>query len=124
MPPGEYLDAFGDMVEEFIKAFEVDKGQPLSQSTLMRKCWEMGSFWYFHAVNSPKCMYSLFNDHVQRIFCAEHCDTSLFDWVVSSYWARDVDAVIEKKLKEEDDYKEQLRNALLDDPSLIDSARE
>ncbi|KFZ24267.1 hypothetical protein V502_01259 [Pseudogymnoascus sp. VKM F-4520 (FW-2644)] len=129
MPQGEHLEAFGDMVAEFIKAFEVeeslvvDKGQPLFRSALMRKCWEAGSFWYFQAVNSPKGMYTIFNQHIQRIFCAKHCDTTLFDEVVSSYWARDVNAVIEKKLKEEDSYKEQLREAFIADPSLLDSAR-
>ncbi|OBT76714.1 hypothetical protein VF21_03925 [Pseudogymnoascus sp. 05NY08] len=105
MPPGKHLEDFGQMVEEFMKAFEVeealvvDKAQPLFYSALMRKCWETGSFWYFHAVGSPKGMYTLFNDHIQRTFCAEHCDTTLFDGVVSSYWAHDVDPVIEKKLK-------------------------
>lgn len=119
MPPGEHLEALGDMVAEFIKAFEteeallVGKEQPLFQSTLMRKCWETGSYWYLQAVNSPKGMFIIFNTHIQPMFCAEHCKTSLFDDVISSYWARDVDAVIHKKLKEEDGYKGELRNALL-----------
>lgn len=129
MPPGEHLDAFGDMVAEFIKAYEaeesllVGKDQPLFQSALMRKCWETGSFWYFQAVNSPKGMFMIFDKHIQPMFCAEHCKTTVFDGVVSSYWARDVNAVVERKLKEEDSYKEQLRSALLADPSFIDSAR-
>lgn len=130
MPPGEHFDAFGDMVAEFIKAFELEealvvgKEQPLFQSTLMRKCWEMGSYWYFQAVNSPKGMFTIFDKHIQRMFCANHSNPALFDEVVSSYWARDVGAVIETKLKEEDSYKEQLRKALIADPSLLDRAHQ
>ncbi|KFZ10245.1 hypothetical protein V501_05268 [Pseudogymnoascus sp. VKM F-4519 (FW-2642)] len=82
-----------------------------------------GSYWYFQGVNSPKGMIMIFNKHIQSMFCAENCKTTVFDDVVSSYWARDVDAVIEKKLKEEDGYKEQIRNALLADPSRTDSTR-
>ena len=129
MPQGEHLDAFKDMVAEFITAFEVeenlvvDKGQPLFRSALMRKCWETGSFWYFQAVNSPKGMYTIFNQHIQRMFCAEHCRTTLFDGVVAPYWARDTDAVIERKPKEEESYKDQLRETLLLDPSLADRTR-
>ncbi|OBT96075.1 hypothetical protein VE01_06769 [Pseudogymnoascus verrucosus] len=119
MPPGEqHLEAFGDMVTEFIKAFEVedalviDKGQPLFQSTIMRKCWETGSFWYFHAVNSPKA-------HIL-------CRTLRYDAFRQGgiiILGRDVDAVIEEKLKEEDHYKEQLRIAFIADPGLMDSTR-
>jgi hypothetical protein len=99
MPPGEqHLEAFGDMVAEFIKAFEVeealviDKGQPLFQSTLMRKCWGTGSFWYFHAVNSPKGMYTLFNDHAHIL-----CRTMRYDAFRQGgiiILGRDVDAVM------------------------------
>ncbi|KFY35131.1 hypothetical protein V494_06171 [Pseudogymnoascus sp. VKM F-4513 (FW-928)] len=130
MSPGEHFEAFGEMVEEFVKAFEVEealivgKEQPLFQSALMRKSWETGSFWYFQAVNSQKIMYTIFNLHIQRMFCAEHCDTTLFDEVVAPYWARDVSAAIETKLKEEDSYKEQVRSALLADLWLLTSVRQ
>jgi hypothetical protein len=43
--------------------------------------------------------------------------------VVAPYWDRDVDAVVEKKLKDEKQYKELLREALVADPSLLNNAR-
>jgi hypothetical protein len=67
MPRGEHLDAFEDMVGQFIKIFAVEEfrsgnqEQSLPQSTLMRRCWNTGSFWYFQAANSPKGMYTIFN---------------------------------------------------------------
>jgi|1185.fasta_scaffold1653052_1 hypothetical protein len=39
----------------------------------MRAGWERGSFGYFLAVHSPKGMLRVFNEHVQRQFCEEHC---------------------------------------------------
>jgi hypothetical protein len=129
MPHGEHLEAFSELIAEFLKAFEeeetrmVGHQQPLYQAPLMKRFWETGGFWYFHAVNSPKGMCTIFNQHIQRQFCEKHCSESIFDEVVAPYWCLDAAGVIERKLKDEECYKDRLREALVGDASLVDPAR-
>ena len=73
------------------------------------KSWEKGSFWYFQALNSPKGLYRIFNEHIQPRFCAEHSNMTLFDEIVAPYWSTDAARVIEAKIEEERGYKARLR---------------
>ena len=77
----------------------------------MKNCWDTGSFWYFHAVNSPKGLYQLFNEHIQPLFHPAYSEMSLFDEVVALYWSISAAKVIERKIEEEERYKNQLREA-------------
>lgn len=86
-------------------------GQTLYQTPIMRKCWETGSFWYFQAVNSPKGLYNVFSEHIQRRFCFEHCNTRRFDQIVALYWSIDAMDIVDRKTKEEERYKNRLREA-------------
>ncbi len=122
MEHGEPLDTFGQIVAEFFDAFEQEErfmvGEALYQTPIMRKCWETGSFWYFQAVNSPKGLYRIFNEHIQRLFCLEHCSMALFDEIVAPYWSVSAANVIARKIKEEQSYQNRLREAY-DKPTLV-----
>ncbi|KAH6722349.1 hypothetical protein BKA61DRAFT_640004 [Leptodontidium sp. MPI-SDFR-AT-0119] len=100
MEPGPHLETFHQLVLEYLEAFE--------QET---EVLENGSFWYFHAINSPKGLCRVFTDHVQRLFCPEHCEMRIFDQVVAPYWCVDASRVIERKIEEGERYKNQLREA-------------
>ncbi|KAK2807306.1 hypothetical protein FQN50_005460 [Emmonsiellopsis sp. PD_5] len=112
---GEHLEAFENVMNEFIDAFEaqetnVNHSKTSSfQANILRKCWDRGSFWYFQAVHSPKGMLRVFIEHIQRRYCEDHCTQRVFDHTVSPYWCIGAADVVEKKLAEETEYKNQLR---------------
>ncbi|OJJ69560.1 hypothetical protein ASPBRDRAFT_198212 [Aspergillus brasiliensis CBS 101740] len=109
---GEHLQMFEEVVMEYIDAFkrqEMTRGSPISHAQVLRECWDRGSFWYFQAVHSPKGLLRVFNEHIQRRFCEEHCTQSIFDRTVSPYWCVDAKGIIEKKVEEEKDYKNRLK---------------
>lgn len=110
---GEPLQVFSEVITEFIDCFEEQEkekpGASVPQAAIMRECWRRGSFWYFQAVNSPKGLFRVFNEHIQRTFCEDHCTKRVFDQVVSPCWAVGAQEVIQQKIKEEVEYKNRLR---------------
>lgn len=111
---GEPLETFRQIIAEYFDAFEQEERDmvgTLYQTPIMRRCWDTGSFWYFHALNSPKGLYQLFNEHIQPLFHPEHNEMSIFDKVVAHYWSIGAAEVIQRKIKEEKEYKDRLREA-------------
>lgn len=112
---GEALENFGQIITEFFDAFEQEErvivGETLYQTPIMRRCWQIGSFWYFQAINTPKGLYRIFNEHIQRLYCPEHCYAEKFDQIVAPYWTVGAMDIIERKIKEEERYKDRLREA-------------
>lgn len=111
---GEHLQTFENVMSEFIDAFEeqetsISHSENAFQANILRKCWDRGSFWYFQAVHSPKGMLRVFVEHIQRRYCEDHCTQRVFDHTVSPYWCIGTADLIEKKLAEEAEYKDQLR---------------
>lgn len=104
---GENLDVFSNAYSEFMDIFEKEekKSSDCSYRTdIMRTSWEMGSFWYFHALDSPKGLFNLFRDHIQPMFASRRADPD-FARIVSQYWARDTEEVIATKLRDKDEYE-------------------
>lgn len=112
---GEALETFSQAVAEYLDIFKKEEGrlsgQKVSQADIMKRCWESGAYWYFQAVNSPKGMLRVFTHHVQPLFWPAHSTESIFDQVVFPYWSIDAKAVIDGKLKDEQMYKDRLREA-------------
>lgn len=110
---GEHLQRFQEIMTEFIDTFEEQEQKlqspNLSQAGIIRKCWDRGSFWYFQALHSPKGLLRVFNEHIQRIFCEEHCTSRVFDRTVSPYWTPKAEEFIQAKISQEEEYKNQLR---------------
>lgn len=110
---GEHLQTFDKIINEFIDTFEEQEkrlqGPNAFQAQIMRQCWGSGSFWYFQAAHSPKGLLSVFNEHIQRKFCEEHCTQRVFDRIVSPYWCVGAEDFIRKKVEEEKEYKDRLR---------------
>ncbi len=70
-----------------------------------------GSFWYFYAVSIPNGMYNLFNRHIQPPFNQEHPDRKVFDEVFYWYWGFGSQDLIDKKLRDKEDYVTRVREA-------------
>lgn len=82
------------------------------QAPIMRECWNRWSFWYFQAMNSPKGLLRIFNQHIQHMFCEEHCTKRVFNRVVSPYWAVGAEKIIKQKIKKEDKYKKSTKRKI------------
>ncbi|RAL14569.1 uncharacterized protein BO97DRAFT_386335 [Aspergillus homomorphus CBS 101889] len=116
---GEHLDAFSKIHAEFMNVFEEEEeahsragNKTLGLSGIMRKGWKLGSFWYFHALETPKGLYNIFLDHIQPRF-SKLDDAGLveFERTISPYWAPDVQRFLDGKIKELETYEGQLRDA-------------
>lgn len=113
----EELATFSKAQEEFVAIFEQEEksflpiyGSPTYRSTIMKKGWQIGNFWYFHALKSPKGMFNLFREQIQPIF-DEDAKTNMqgFDDIVSWYWVADARETVALKLGHKKTYDEQLR---------------
>ena len=62
----------------------------------------------------------VFNEHIQRGFCEEHCTQRVFDQTVSPYWCAGADDFIQQRVKEEAEYKYRLRKRFNRNEWLID----
>ncbi|KAJ5425391.1 hypothetical protein N7465_000461 [Penicillium sp. CMV-2018d] len=66
--------AFREVYKELVDIFEEEKRFPPINSvysyrtTLIRDGWKTGSFWYFHALESPNGLFNLFRQHFYPIF--------------------------------------------------------
>lgn len=112
---GVELEGFGKAYHEFVDIFEEEERPsflPIYRSAvyradIMRRSWEMGSFWYFHALKSSKGLYNIFTQHIQPIF--EPRRDIRFAYMVSAYWAPNAMGVIAAKLEDRKKYEQQLR---------------
>ncbi|KAG0160932.1 Aminoglycoside phosphotransferase [Penicillium digitatum] len=109
---GEHFDTFQEVMTEFITFFEeqeqILQTSDVSQAEIMRKSWDRGSFWYVQAVNSPTGLLRVFNEHIQRMFCENHCTQCVFDQTVSPYWSVGAEEFFQTKVKPEAECKERI----------------
>ncbi|KAI1990167.1 hypothetical protein LOZ53_003312 [Ophidiomyces ophidiicola] len=104
----EQLEEFTAAITEFMDIFEEQekmfRDADATQAKIMKNCWENGSYWYFLAVHSPKGLWRVFTDHIQRRFCEEHLTEPLFDHIVAPYWAVGTQELIKKKVADDVEY--------------------
>ncbi|KAL3457958.1 hypothetical protein BJX64DRAFT_302290 [Aspergillus heterothallicus] len=114
---GDSLFEFSKAHDQFMEIFEEEEKRypPLFnahayRTNIMRKGWEVGNFWFFQALDSPKGLFNIFRDHIQPRFApSQSADPSGFSRIVSEYWTVDTKGVLEGKLKDKEDYENELR---------------
>lgn len=131
LPPGEHLDEYRVMLEEFFDAFDQEQnffppsrnGEVSLTTDIMRKGFETGHFWFLHALDNPKVACNLLFQHILPIFAAgsvsENSDAG-FKKCFAPFWNRDSQDVIEKKLKERKIYESKLRDMFESDLKKLD----
>lgn len=112
---GEHLETFSEAYEEFVGVFEEEEKQfaPINndhsyRTNLMRNGWQIGNFWYFHALDSPKGLFNLFSQHIYPLFAPPTQSKDDFARVVSDFWAPDVGKVLAAKLRDKEEYEKSL----------------
>lgn len=111
----ELLETFSEAYEEFVGVFEEEEKQfsPINndhsyRTNLMRNGWQIGNFWYFHALDSPKGLFNLFSQHIYPLFAPSSQSKDDFARVVSNFWAPDVGKVLAAKLRDKGEYERSL----------------
>ncbi|KKK16642.1 hypothetical protein ARAM_000507 [Aspergillus rambellii] len=116
---GGHLDAFSEIHAEFMNVFEEEEqarsrvwGKTIGLTSIMRKGWEMGNFWYFHALETPKGLYNIFLEHIQPRFSKlDDAGMVEFERTISPYWAPDIRKFLDDKMKDKEIYEGHLRAA-------------
>ncbi|PTU19992.1 hypothetical protein P175DRAFT_0509952 [Aspergillus ochraceoroseus IBT 24754] len=116
---GGHLDAFSEIHAEFMNVFEEEEqarsrvwGKAIGLTSIMRKGWEMGNFWYFHALETPKGLYNIFLEHIQPRFSKlDDAGMVEFERTISPYWAPDIQKFLDDKMKDKEIYEGHLRAA-------------
>ena len=115
---GEHLAAYNDVREEFMKAFEdeeklqygtLSEKDNLLRTRTMRRAWETGSYFYFHALESTTGLFNLFLQHIWSKFPASVAARKGFDEAVSPFWSFHTDEVTATKMKDREEYEACLR---------------
>lgn len=85
---GEELQAFTNVHTEFLAAFEKEersaRKNDIPYTKIMHKGWDIGNFWYFSALDCLNGLYSLYKQHIQKIFVLKDSDSE-FDQLASGY---------------------------------------
>ncbi|MCJ1340090.1 hypothetical protein MMC09_005384 [Bachmanniomyces sp. S44760] len=103
----EFMDIFVNVEEELL----AEDPEITKLSPIIKQGWEMGTFWYVLALQSPTGLDRLFYDHIQPRFAKGHEDDSDFFRIVMYYWATNVREFLKRKEKDKEDYDLRLREA-------------
>ena len=74
----------------------------------MRRAWETGSFFYFHALDSTTGLFNLWGRNIQPRFSNVGNLKDESNRLLASYWCIDAESVIAAKMKDREAYMEQL----------------
>jgi hypothetical protein len=111
------LDEYKKLHEEFMDAFEEEEkefceGQrTILLSPILKQGWEMGTFWYSLALDSPTGLFRLFYDHIQPRFTKEHMGDAAFFRISMSYWSTNASRFLRAKVNDKENYDMRLREA-------------
>ncbi|OAL30155.1 hypothetical protein AYO20_08871 [Fonsecaea nubica] len=117
---GENVADFDRTCNEFLDIFEQEdrfgvRDSPLEPglcTTVMRASLEKKMHWYWSSLNEPRGMYNLFMDNIQPMFAPSHSErgqATRFQQTIAPYWCTASSAFIEDKVRDLQDYREQLR---------------
>ncbi|RMZ82656.1 hypothetical protein DV738_g1636, partial [Chaetothyriales sp. CBS 135597] len=111
---GASLDKFRNILDEFMVEFQKQEENMMlvtsegvrSRTTIVDQNWKLGSFWFFHALESTRGFYNISKQHIKPLFSQ---DAQFPD--ISPFWMKDTSEIIAAKLEERRDYLQQLCSA-------------
>ena len=77
-------------------------------STIIKKRWESGTFWYSLALASPTGLFSIFYKQIQPRFLKHCSEQDTFHQVMPWYWSQDFVRIGANKLSDKKEYDIQL----------------
>ncbi|TAQ89490.1 hypothetical protein B7494_g2165 [Chlorociboria aeruginascens] len=114
-------EAYNMLREEFMSIFENEEEKRpaiygLRRTDVMRTGWELGTFWYTFALDSPTGLHSLFYKRLQPLYSKTDGDDVNVFTIILQYWIRQPSAFIRTKLNDREIYDEKLRNEFHEPP--------
>jgi hypothetical protein len=110
----ENVEDYVQTREEFMAILEdeeqktrVHQEHKISLSKIMRRTWETNSCWFTHCLDSVNGMYALFDQHLRPQFVRFYL-TEKMEVLMSRFWREHSDELVSKKLKEKEEYLEEL----------------
>lgn len=118
---GIALNEYEKIHEEFMTIFEeeeknlcVEEQGTILFSSIMKRGWEKGTFWYSLALESPTGLFSLFYDYIQPRFAEGHMHETAFFRILLHYWSINASKLLHSKVNDKEDYDKRLRQAFED----------
>lgn len=109
---GDNLVEYGRVRDEFVTIFQQEEEHfardGLGRTQLMQRSWQLGAFWYFHALDYTKGFYNLYLRHIQPLFSKD-----LPYEEVSPFWRQDADQILQSKLHDRQEYLRRLDEAAI-----------
>jgi hypothetical protein len=106
------LEEFDRARNEFMTIYQQEEehsaAQGLGRSQIMQRSWQLGGFWYFHALATTKGFYNLYLQHIQPRFSQD-----LPFEEVSSFWRQDAEQILQSKLDDRQEYLRRLDEAAI-----------
>ena len=93
----EFMDILENVEEELYA-----EGQKTTKH--MKQGWEMGTFWYYLALQSPTGLSRVVYDHIQPRLAKGHEEDGAFFRIIMYYWAANVTNFLHRKVKDKEDY--------------------
>ncbi|KAL8652565.1 MAG: hypothetical protein Q9210_002609 [Variospora velana] len=116
---GDDFTAYKDMHDEFMEAFEKEErlqhtglpeGVNAPHTRVMRRSWDSGGFFYFHALDTTVGLFNLFWQHIWPRFSHPSKEPEkAFEETVFPFWSFDAQSVAAAKLKDREEYEADLR---------------
>lgn len=111
----EFIKVLAD--EEERRPWAENNDSKLQLSAVMKRSWELGTFWYTLALASPTGLFAVFYKQIQPIFLTSSTGHETFEQIMPWYWARDFVKIAKGKISDRKEYDIQLRKAFGDDSS-------
>jgi len=118
---GRSFTEYDEVREEFMEAFEheeklqnkeklhmIDKDD-VPRARIMRRAWETGAFFYFHALDSTTGLFNLWGRNIQPRFSNVGNINNELNRLLAPYWCAEAENVVAAKMKDRGIYNEQLR---------------
>ncbi|PGH08670.1 hypothetical protein AJ79_05952 [Helicocarpus griseus UAMH5409] len=107
-------DKYSERHEEFMEIFEEQEHemhptQPIQCSSVIKKTWDTGAFWYILALQSPSGLNTLFYKHIQPRFTVSGTDNVRFLMATYRFWTCDAGAFLKAKVEKKKEYNERLQ---------------
>ncbi len=106
------LEEFGRVRDEFMTIYQQEEehfgGAGFGRAQIMQRSWQLGGFWYFHALATTKGFYNLFLQHIKPRFSKD-----LPHEEVSSFWHQDAEQILQSKLDHRQEYLRSLDEAAI-----------
>ena len=115
---GEHFAEYNKAHKEFMQIFEheeklqtgwtLQKDDNLPRTRTMRRTWEIGSFFYFHALESTTGLFNLWGQNIQPKFSNVGNLQDEVNRLLAPYWGNDAESFVAAKIKDREKYIEQL----------------